>query len=482
MSASITLSEDIDNNTLIKQTLESSVQADKAAPKDLTPEQLDLLNKKVKEDPDFAKAYHLISESFDLPNLPNLPQSTDGQPQKIVKVLSKERAAEIHHLLKDDKKFAKAFHTICNFVGLHMVGNSALSLFITYNIAPLKQTQQLIHGLADVVKPVISVWDSVWDKGVRALGLKKGISTLTATERAAQITQLSRSHTETAVMCIAGSIILLGVLPWENNRPAFVNWFDELIHPGKKAKIAAAKEEAKEHGIDIPPPPAEHKETLWSLLKVRGLALVPIFAINGMIESFNNSRTALNKPDLDTFIWKKGAELYDNVKPSTRDSFINFFSRKGQTVESIQPLVRDKLIKSVGNNTSRMIAAEQFRMFSKEIYLTIIYTGLLYVLGKTPIIPWTLKKLGFNKKDEREIENAIETDVGVNVLPFNDTPPPKEEAPAAEAKEEARPEHSFASQTKPRASLLNEPQKLHTKKLAAQELHADAQSWDRSMV
>ena len=371
----------------------------------------------------------------------------------------------------DDKKTAKALHTAANFFGLHLIGNSALSLWITYNLAPLKQTQKVLHGLANVMTPVVEGWDKL----KASVGLSKAAS-LSQEMRAALIKQSARSATETAVMCIAGSIILAPVMWWENNRPGIVNATDNFLHPEKKKKRAAEEAEAKKNGITLPPPAEEHehKETLGNLIRARALALIPIFWIDGQIQGFNNSRIAAGKPNLDTFLWEKGAKIYDNMKPATRDGFINFFSSKGHNVESIQPLVREGLTKTVGTNASRMIAAEQFRMFSKEIYLTAIYTGFLYVLGKTPLIPWTLNKIGFTKKEEHHLENAVETDVGVNVLPFNDKPLPEETA--------APSQQSFTSRIHPKSLLPVEPQGAYTQKLAAQELAGDAHMWDRSSL
>lgn len=294
---------------------------------------------------------------------------------------------------KNDKKAAKLAFNAVNFLGLHWVGNSALSLWITYNIANKKPTQKFLHGLADAATPAVNGMEKI--KSSIGLG---NLNKLSKEMRELHIKQSARSFTETAVMCFAGSIILFPVKWLEDHRTQFVDKVDGWIHPSNKNQPKAAT-----------PVEEEHKETWGNLIRSRVLALFPIFAIDNRIQSFNNIRASQNKPNLDTLEWNMGAKLYDNMKPSTRESFINFFSRKGISTDDIQPLVKSHLEQTVGKNPGKMVFAEQTRMFSKEVSLTLIYTGFLFLLGKTPLIPATMKMLGLSKKDDskKDVPEAI---------------------------------------------------------------------------
>lgn len=305
-----------------------------------------------------------------------------------------------------DKKAARFALNAFNFLGLHWVGNSALSLWITYNLASKEGTQKVLHTIARGITPVVHGWE----KAKASIGLN-GLSKLSKEMRAAHINQTARSFTETAVMCLAGSIILVPVKKLEDHKTQIIDSIDGVIHPNREKPDASLVE--TKGGAQ----PEEHKETWTNLIRARVLALFPIFWLDNRIQAFNNTRSAQNLPNIDTAEWNMGAKLYDKMKPTTRERFINFFSRKGISKDSIQPLVIESLEKTVGSDTGRMIFAEQTRMFSKEVSLSLIYTGFLFILGKTPIVPYVMEKCGIkSKKDQTEMKHALNEDIGINAF------------------------------------------------------------------
>lgn len=485
------------------------------------------------------------------------PANAQGQPQPMV--LPTYPRTEAKH----------AFNAF-NFLGLHWVGNSSLSLWITYNIVNRPGVQQFMHTLSKGITPIVEGYDKL--KG--AIGLSK-LQNVSKEIRANQINQSARSMTEVACMCIAGSIILFPVKMLEDHHGQLTRWFDELIHPAHKRERLKLEAEAKEKGLPKPVEPHDpnHRPETWTnLIRARALALVPIFWIDGQMEGWNNARAAKGLSNINTWEWELGTKAYQNMDAGWREKFVKFFSSKGIKLSKVQHLVRDHLLetvkapeelKTIGREmtqiqnkmvlnshdaalisasearlaqletqiveknlvkaTERAIFAEQARLFSKEVSLTLIYTGFLFLLGKTNIVPWAMKKLGWSKKEEIGLTDAIETSVGnLDVLPFNNpdkihglSEPSngqaqagnnshnKNKIPAAAAETTPKsspqgfqkdtqnttespdvPKEGFASRFKkhPNKTPATAPSELYTKKISSDELTSESKTWDRFTV
>lgn len=450
---------------------------------------------------------------------------------------------------KDDRLAARLAFYFVNFFGLHLVGNSTLSLGITYNILPLPWVQKGIVGLAKIWKPVANVIDhvktpfrSVFEATKNKLGFAKVEEVISAAEkelvRKRNVAHSARSFVETMSMCIAGCIVLFPVKGLENYREPILNFFDKLFHPFRKRTPEEEKavREARPH---------EENETWWNLIKTRFISLIPIFAIDAGIQAINNNAyekpkdksrpydITINGGNVDTFLWKTGAAVYDNknnalnrflnkiLPKDWRRTVINFFSFKDIDLTSIQAQTRTMVLKTtgatdlmqtnedisrlqhliaenpekeleiqgwkkeiellnekfkadhfevvdpvrkkyipkteLGKQMERAVAAEQTRLFAKEIYLTAIYTGFLFVLGKTKLLPWMMEKVGLKKKESHDIEHGLEVNTGLP--PVGDGLAGKK---FAAAKEKSA---GYSNSIKPR-DKMEKPDALHAVKVA----------------
>lgn len=438
-----------------------------------------------------------------------------------------------------DKKAGRFAFNFINFFGLHLVGNSGLSLVLTYYVVAREGTQKFLHGLAEGLAPVVNGYDKL----KQAVGFE-GLSKLSQKDREVRIGHSARSAVETLCMCIAGSIILFPVKIWENNKKPLVNFFDKWLHGGRTCETEDPK--------NAPP---EHKETWWNLIRARFLALIPIFAIDATIQNFNsdvqkhnferNPNLTKKRSSIDTAIWSGSDKVYDKI-PSWRQKLVNFFASRDIRLSNVSYMVRDQLLETINGNeqlknisrqmsgiqsvmyhspnetvltagkkaleeltheiqkaphyaptlegrksgieylmkqfagenvmtagkkaiaefekqivdknlvkhAERAIFVEQGRMFSKEIYLTTIYTGFLFILAKTNILPWFMEKIGIKSKmDQEDFEHSLNVDVGLDA--FTIEPP----HPAAHIS--ATPHSTRIKPKEPMAA----PESLHSAKI-----------------
>jgi len=435
---------------------------------------------------------------MDLPRSSHLSagSSLSAQPEA-AKVQEQEKTAL--KPIRDPKKAGNLSFNLYNFLGLHWFGNSSLSLWITYNVMTKPKVSEGMHTMAKGLMPIAAGYYKV--KSAAGLG-----KTLLPAERILKVTKLARSWTEVACMTAAGSIILFPVKWSEDHRQGFVDFFDNLLHPAKKQKRAVAEVEAKAKGITLPPieDVPHHKETWTNLIRARVLALFPIFAIDIGMENWNIVRAAAGKGNFDTAEWGWGKRAYENMNPASRERFVKFFSSKGIKLSGVQYMMRDKLLHFIGSpqelkdiskemadiqhhaalhpkdtaaitkgatriaelegkiassglmkGAEKAIFAEQARMFSKEVSLTLIYTGFLFVLGKTGLIPYVLDKIGIkSKKEQQELEHALKEDAGLDVFDDDTVDAGKTPAP-----------HHFTDRIKPRDPARTPPELFYARKL-----------------
>jgi len=275
-----------------------------------------------------------------------------------------------------DTKFAnKAFNWL-NYCGLGFLANSGSSLYITYNVMPTDTAQKGVGKLAEGMKPVVAGWGNL----KKSLGLgKKEIDIIT---RDLHIAESARSMSETLVMTIAGTLVLFPMIWMENHKKAIVDKIDKWKNPDYH-------EHCKQNNIapEVLPYEAKEEKKSWGdMLWARAVGFVSVIGIDAAMQVFNNKQHSAGKWNFDTLEWKLGAGIYDKLPKSVSEKFTNFFSaRKTADLSGIQPQLLETLEKTVGNDKSKMMFAEQARFLSKELSLTMIMAGLVYALSKTAI-------------------------------------------------------------------------------------------------
>lgn len=289
-----------------------------------------------------------------------------------------------------DTKFANKAVDWCNYFGLGFVANSALSLFISYNVMPTEAAQNGIKKLSDGIKPVVGGWGSF----KKLIGIGKEIDHAT---HQLHINESARSMAEIIVMCIAGTLILAPMKWVEDSKKFFVDKIDKWKNP-------EYHEHCEKNAISPEPLPHENdeKKTWGRMLSARFAGVASVIGIDAALQNFNNKRQAVGKGNLDTAEWKLGGFIFDKLPKKTSEKFINFFSaHKTSDLSGIQKPILERLEQTVGGNKNKMMFAEQTRLFSKEVSLTLIMSGIVYSLAKTGVVSGLLNALGIKKSDEQ---------------------------------------------------------------------------------
>lgn len=283
-----------------------------------------------------------------------------------------------------------------NYFGLGFVANSVMSLAITWNVMPTEGAKKfkaaIGNGIAAVAKSV--------DKMQHYIGVEKSEADLA--KRALSITESSRSVAEIMCMFVAGCLVLLPMKYLENHKKGFVDkvdqWWNKDYHAYAKANNITPEALPCEH---------EAKQTWANLLGARVGGMVAILGLDAAIQGFNNKRANANKSNLDTAEWAIGGIAYDLLPEKFTKRVVNFFtsgSRAHETgLHNIQGQLLKNLEATVGNNPDKMLFAEQTRLVSKEVSLTLIMAGLIYTLSKAGLMSTLFKKMGITKpEDQRE--------------------------------------------------------------------------------
>ena len=361
-----------------------------------------------------------------------------------------------------NRKFANRIFNLLNYWGLGFVANSTLSLWITYNALPTEPAQQGIHWLKGRLRPVAIGWDKL-----KSMVGKGKFATLPEHVREIHIGESARSTAELICMAIAGTIMLFPMKWMENSKEWWLDKIDRWRNPDYYKYCADQNIDPKIARADTDEP----KQTWGRLLTGRAVGLVSVLGIDAMIQMFNNKRFDQKKWNFDSAEWKAGAWIFDKLPEKAREIVIGFFSRKGISIEGINPLVQKRLLEtldapidlrsdasrlasmrenirmhpsvvnasswterqriidvkeaeileerlgllrtmektpSLQNATKRAIFAEQSRLFTKEVSLTLIMAGLVFAVSKTGLVSWGLEKLGFKKKTQHQIDEIIE--------------------------------------------------------------------------
>lgn len=394
---------------------------------------------------------------------------------------STQNTPEANQLIStpNDKKFANRTFNLLTYLGFGWVANSSLSLWITYHLMPTEGAQRFIKTLENGFEKIIGGAVAVFGNGKT-----------TSRNHLKYVGEKARSATEICCMMIAGSIILLPMKLMEDHKEAIVNKIDRWWNKDKYRNS-----ENDECAI---PQPVKDKQTWGKLLWARIVGMGMVLGIDQLIEASNNRRFDKGLQNIDSTEWKMGNAFYDKMPTRTRDGLINFFSSKKAGMESIQPRVRKRLLETINApagmtkvaedlihlhekmdgvrydstlsttmrknsldalakeqeallNTfkatpelreisKRAVMAEQTRLFSKEVSLTLVMAGLIYGLSKTGIVSSILSACGLKRADAKNEESFLLSDTspasGISVRhqpvngkchpPDKPTPKPKE--------------------------------------------------------
>jgi hypothetical protein len=402
----------------------------------------------------------------------------------------------------NEKKGARAVFNAFNYLGLNWIGNSTLSLLITYAVLPTNLAQGVKKLGGELLKPAVVFWDKA--KGLVGKAELEGLSN---EARELRLKGSARSATEILCMVAAGFIVLPFIKAMEDHKEWWINKIDGWLHPSKK-------HEHKE------PLPETKKETWGNLIKSRLIALGIIFGIDHQIQVFNNKRLEKGLGNVDTVEWGLGTKLFKALPDSVRDRIVKIFSpSKGVSIESIQPDMQERLLLHVNGHHPELQAmtkrlgqlhqqihenpkldeiqwwqwkkrrsiieelgeavkpereqllekinknpefkktiehamfAEQTRLLSKEVSMTLIYTGLLFAFAKMKVFSRLMEKCGLKPKRE---EHAVPP-AAAAAAPFGDSYEPQEAA---------KPGHS--ERIAPREKAVSEPKSRFTQRLAAE--------------
>jgi hypothetical protein len=368
----------------------------------------------------------------------NKPSATSTIEEVAANIDTKE-SEKTFEKMKEKKGALAAFHAL-NFGGIHVIMNSALSLWLTYNLLPTKPAQKAMEWMTKISMPINEAIGKVTTplrKAFQGAAFKE----VSREEMLANVMHSSRSRVETAFMCIAGCIALFPVKWLEDGRHTFMNAVDNMLHPGRTQAEKNAAALTKE---DVP------KETWGNLIRARIVGLTAVFATDALQQRFNNWLT-YDKGNVDTAVWKWSARASEKMDTGLRSKIVNFFSRKNITLGGIQHKVRDDLLKTIDSpkelkdfsaqlkplqekiektadtavhaavhqevdrlsenfvkqhphlqpEIERAIFAEQGRlMITKEIFLTILCASFIYASAKAPFMARLMEKVGLKSKDE----------------------------------------------------------------------------------
>ena len=313
------------------------------------------------------------------------------------KALAHDHAKDCPPAPARDKKSANNLFNKLNYFGLGFVANSSLSLWITYNVMPTKWAQARIDDLRGVLMPVAGVWDKA--KGM--INPKKAAQFNHAI-REAHVGESARSMAEILCMCIAGCIVLVPMKLLEDHKKAIVNKIDHIENP--QYHQHCLENHIKPEAL---PFEKEDKHLTWgNLLTARAAGVASVIGIDAAFQMFNNKRHDKGKWNLDTAEWKMGGKIYDALPEKVGKKFTDFFTAdkraNATSLDNIQPMLRKRLTDSVGHDSNRMMFAEQTRLFTKEVSLTLVMAGIVYTLAKAGGITPILSKLGLKKPEEQK--------------------------------------------------------------------------------
>jgi hypothetical protein len=387
-----------------------------------------------------------------IPAIGTQTEAADNSAKNQTAAHGNEKTLPRHH----NKKIAYAAFHLTNFLGFHVLFNSTVSLFIAYNLLPTKPAKATMDFMAKLAAPVQSMFSKITTplfKFVRG----NAYTPLTEEELTAKIAHSARSRVETAFMCIAGFLALAPVKMLEDHRAEFMNFVDHVVHPFR----SKAERKAKEIKPEETP-----KETWGNLIRARIVGLAVVFGADALQQRFNNFLT-YEKGNIDTAVWKWGAKTFDKMPERTRDKFVNFFTRKkielsgiqsdmlphllrtidgheklhevGEQISKLQEQIKktpdkasqaqfkdkiDTVMKNfhaenpeLKSQVERAIFAEQSRLLiTKELFLTLLISTVIYICAKTPVAHRALEKVRLKKPGDAPTDTPYDSFSAANII------------------------------------------------------------------
>jgi hypothetical protein len=271
---------------------------------------------------------------------------------------------------------------------LGFVGNSGLSIGITYLLNPREWVKNLKKPAAEAMEKVL-----------------KGFSK--------DPLRMAHRTVEIGFMMIAGTILTAAMVPLVKRRERIAYWINQKLGTDKdvlpdhlvKQPEPRTLEEKIEQEINKRVNKQHSSGDLWS---ARWTALaVPLFG-EMALSNWNSKREKAGQWSVDTKIVEGGTKLYDKVlsKKSWVDKLSRFFEKHGASMEEMQKNAPEnyKVLAGIENklhpgelNKSRMMIADQSRMLSKEVGWTIILAVLVD----------RLVRVFHNRRVKREEKKAI---------------------------------------------------------------------------
>lgn len=320
----------------------------------------------------------------------------------------------------------KVVNTFNNY-GLNWFANSALSLFITYNVMPTKFGDKMKTGAGKVTTPLVMGYHK----------LKSRITKKALDVNADHIEASKRSAAEILCMAISGCIILPFMKHVDDHKREYVEWMNDI-----KVKWFGGKP-SNGNGTNgtkdgVPPGEFQEEKQGWGkLLFSRAMALIAVLVGDQIVQNRNNS-----KPDsplnTDKASWKLGGWLYEKLPTKFTNWVVDFVGRKGKG--DIQKEVRphiDATLKGAINN--KKVFAEQARLVQKDVGWTLALAMMMHAMSKINFVSFFRDLFGMKDKD---------------IPPELQLPAPeKKEEPSTYPAEEAPPAGKFVHKVPSKATV-----------------------------
>jgi hypothetical protein len=258
------------------------------------------------------------------------------------------------------------------YKGLGFVGNSTLSVGVTYWVNPTKGAK--------------------WAREKSLIGaqrLLKDFLPQPAINNAVDI----------GFMLIAGTILTAVMAPLVNRREKIAYWINQKA--GKDADVLPDKDRTYAKPATLEDKIEQelnkrvnYNQTSKDLWKARWSGIwLPVFG-DMALGKWSANREAAGKWSVDTVSWKVGQRLYDDVLPKEKVNTLgNFFKRHGAGIEDVKAnnrqiydrlqkvelehekhntLVKGRKAADTPTSDDRMMIADQTRLLGKEVGWTII--------------------------------------------------------------------------------------------------------------
>lgn len=321
----------------------------------------------------------------------------------------------------------KVVNTFNNY-GLNWVGNSALSLLITYNVMPTKWGDRMKSGAGKVTTPLVNGYYKL-----KSLVTGNGHKTNTKSIEASK-----RSAAEILCMAISGCIILPFMKYVDDHKREMVEWVNNKW-PGSKPTNGTAGNGTAGNGTADGVPPGEFQEEKqgWGKLLIsRATALAAVLVGDQIVQGLNNTHPE-SRLNTDRASWKLGGWLYEKLPTKFTTWVVDFVGRKGkgEIQTELMPHMKNTL---AGASQRKMVFAEQARLVQKDVGWTLALAMMMHAMSK----------INFMGNKDKDIPEALKTpaqEKKASPAPAEETYPPEEKAPKGQFTEKLAPKTTVPS-------------------------------------